>query len=202
MAMTLKIILCVVAGGLLGWGLPPLELSWLDTLVLASLCLLLFGVGLELGGDRRLLPSIRSLGPVVFVVPVSAALGSILGAAFVGYGAGIPIHESAAIGAGFGWYSLSAVIIAQVYAVEVGALAFLSNVIRELVALAIIPWIAVRFGYLAAVAPGGATSMDVTLPVIARSTDSRTTLVAFITGVLLSLAVPVLVPLLIGMGAG
>ena len=200
--MTFKIILLVVLGAVIGLALPMQDLTVLDGLISTALCLLLFGVGLSLGRDRHLFSSMRSLGRVVLVVPVGVAAGSIIGASLAGFVLGLPLNESAAIGAGFGWYSLSAVLISRVYAVEVGALAFLSNVLRELVALAIIPWIAVRFGYLAAVAPGGATAMDVTLPIIAKSTDSKTTLVAFVTGVLLSLAVPVLVPLLIGLGGG
>jgi len=61
----------------------------------------------------------------------------------------------------------------------------------------LIPLIARTAGRLAAVAPGGATAMDVTLPIISQSTDAQTTLVAFYSGTVLSALVPVVVPLII-----
>ncbi|MFZ5648571.1 MAG: lysine exporter LysO family protein [Bacillota bacterium] len=111
----------------------------------------------------------------------------------------MPLKEASAVGAGFGWYSLSGVILSQIYSVEAGALAFLTNVMREIIAFVLIPVLAARIGSLAAVAPGGATTMDTTLPLIARSTDADTTVIAFVNGATLSAMVPVLVPLLIGL---
>jgi uncharacterized membrane protein YbjE (DUF340 family) len=43
----------------------------------------------------------------------------------------------------------------------------------------------------------GATAMDTSLPIISKATDGDTTIVSFLTGAILSILVPVLVPLLI-----
>lgn len=111
----------------------------------------------------------------------------------------MPMNESAAIGAGFGWYSLSGGLLAKIYSVETGALAFLTNVSRELITFVVTPILAAKAGRMAAVAPGGATTMDTTLPLIARVTDPETALVALVNGTVLSSLVPVLVPLFISL---
>ena len=80
---------------------------------------------------------------------------------------------------------------------ETGALAFLTNVSRELIAFMLIPVLAAKLGHLVAVSPGGATTMDTTLPLIAKTTDADTTVIAVVNGTILSSMVPFLVPVLI-----
>jgi uncharacterized membrane protein YbjE (DUF340 family) len=88
-------------------------------------------------------------------------------------------------------------MITQIYNTETGTLAFLTNVWREILACIIIPIAAKYFGKYAAIAPGGATTMDVTLPVIQKSVGTDMVMTAFINGAILSAMVPILVPLLI-----
>ena len=94
------------------------------------------------------------------------------------------------------FYSVSAVILRGLGGAQLGTVAFMTNVLRELMAFLMIPFVARHFGRYAAVAPSGATAMDTTLPVIARATDDETALIAVISGVVLTALVPVLVPLL------
>jgi uncharacterized membrane protein YbjE (DUF340 family) len=82
--------------------------------------------------------------------------------------------------------------------VELGALAFIANVLRELLAIICIPLAARYLGSLVAIAPGGATTMDTTLPLIAEATQNEATVAAFINGAILSALVPILIPLLMG----
>jgi uncharacterized membrane protein YbjE (DUF340 family) len=196
--MTWKILGSLVLGVLTGLLLLPEGASnLLGPLTDISLAVLLFTVGFELGQDAELGQKIRNLPRISLVVPFVVAVGSLLGAVFAGLAVNVPMGDGALAGAGFGWYSLSAVIIAQDYAVTTGALALLTNVFREVFAILLIPFVARKVGYLPAVAPGGATAMDVTLPIIAQSTDAQTTLVAFYSGTVLSALVPIVVPLLI-----
>ncbi len=188
----------VLGGMALGFlFLDPSSLETLDVLVTAALWVLLFGIGLDLGRTSGLLVRIRGLGWAILTVPVAIALGSIIGTSLVAGWLGLAVREGAAVGAGFGWYSLSAVIISQNHDVALGAVAFLANVFRELLAIICIPLVAAKIGHLAAVAPGGATTMDVTLPLVAKSTSKDVTMAAFISGVILSGLVPILVPLLL-----
>jgi uncharacterized membrane protein YbjE (DUF340 family) len=184
----------------IGVGYLLLPEAWagvLDTVTTAAISILLLGIGLDLGESRETWQKLRRMRWRVFLVPLLVAVGSLAGTILAGLVINLPTNESSAVGAGFGWYSLSGVLLAKIYQVETGALAFLTNVIRELLAILLIPLLARRIGKVVAVAPGGATTMDVTLPLIARVTDTETTLVAFVNGVVLSLLVPVLVPLLI-----
>lgn len=198
--MTLLILACVSAGVLMGYGVfSPEIIQWFDGFITTALGILLLGVGIELGRSKELWKDLKKLGTHILWLPLAIALGSILGAWVVGTMLGFPPNESTAIGAGFGWYSLSGVLLTQIYQVDTGALAFLSNVFRELLAVLMIPFLAKYLGKLTAIAPGGATTMDVTLPLISRTTDERTTLVAFVTGVVLTMLVPILVPFLIGL---
>lgn len=162
------------------------------------LALLLVVIGVLLGADKRALAAIRQVGLRFLLVPLAIAAGSVAGAIVFWPLSGLSTGEAAAVGAGFGWYSLSSVMLANMGLPTAGAIALLSNVMRELIALSTIPLIARRIGAIHTLAPAGATSMDVTLPIIVRSAGASMGLLAFASGALLSLLVPVLVPLFAG----
>lgn len=197
--MITLILLSLVVGIVAGYtGVIP---AWVqanfDFLINCALCLLMWGIGLEIGGNRQILRQVGSLGYRIIFLPLAVAGGSIAGTLFVGSLLGMSPGDSAAIGAGFGWYSLSGVLLAKLHSVELGALAFLTNVSRETLSIILIPAVARYAGRYAAVAPGGATTMDVTLPLIVKFVGTDMALVAFFHGLVLSALVPVLVPLLV-----
>lgn len=196
--MTKYLVLTLILGILCGhFFVDPILIPTFEAALEWALLLLLFAVGLELGFTKNLGKQLRSMPKVVLLLPFVIALASMAGAVLVTVIIGLHPIEAAAVASGFGWYSLSGLLIAQSYDTALGTLAFLANVMRELIAIVITPFVAKRFGYLSAVAPGGATAMDVTLPVISRNTDAQTTIAAFYSGTVLTLLVPVLVPLLI-----
>lgn len=195
--MSISIIVAVVLGILAGLFVFPQGFSqYIGIIIDIGLCLLLFFVGMDIGRNKEIFKQIKQNGYKILLVPVAVGLGSIVGSMLGGFVLGLPVNESSAIGAGFGWYTLSAIELTK-YNVETGALAFITNVCRELFALISIPYIAKYIGKLEAIAPAGATAMDTALPVISKATDSNTAVVSFITGVVLSTLVPILVPLLI-----
>ncbi len=197
--MTVIIILSVVIGSLTGYFLFPKELYiYTDYVISIGLCVLLLFVGMDMGKQKGLFKQIKSIGWNIILIPVMIALGSIVGALAVGPFLGLAANESSAIGAGFGWYTLSAIVLAD-YSSELSTIAFLSNVFREVLAILFMPLIAKYIGYYEAVAPCGATSMDTTLPIITRYTDPKTAVVGFVSGVVLSILVPILVPILIAL---
>lgn len=196
--MTVRILGSLALGIFVGLlFLSPENLTHVALISDWALALLLFTVGYDLGRDQELGKKIKELPKTALAVPFLIALGSIAGTMLVGSLFRLASGESAAIGAGFGWYSLSAVIISQTYDVALGALALLTNIFREILAIILIPFIARRFGFLPAVGPGGATTMDVTLPIIAKNCDAQTTLIAFYSGTVLTALVPIVVPLII-----
>ena len=111
----------------------------------------------------------RSLNPRLIFLPVATILGTVSAAALVSL---ILPHRSApdcmAVGAGFGYYSLSSIFITQYKGPELGTIALLSNIMREIITLLCAPLLVRWFGNLAPISAGGATTMDTTLPIITR----------------------------------
>lgn len=192
-------ILLAVAGGMLcgRYVLSPAIAAVLDEMVTYLLAFLVFTVGIGIGRNREAWEQVRELGPRVILVPVAVAVGSLVGAGLAAPLLDMPFKDVLAVGAGFGWYSLSGVLIANTYSVELGTLAFLANVVRELTAFVAIPVLVTYVGKIAAIAPGGAATMDSMLPLITRVTDPQTALIAFVNGLLLTGAVPLLIPFIL-----
>ena len=95
---------------------------------------------------------------------------------------------------GLGWYSLSAIELSKISA-ELGSLAFLTNVFRELIAIFSVPFIAKYIGSLESVSVAGATAMDSLLPVINQNNSADVSIVAFFSGIILTSSVPILLAL-------
>ncbi|MFZ5965984.1 MAG: lysine exporter LysO family protein [Bacillota bacterium] len=198
--MTISILAAVILGILFGLFLFPQALiAHMGLIIDLGLCMLLFFVGIDIGRNKNIIDQIKDNGLRVLLVPIMVALGSIVGSTIGGVLLGLPFHEASAVGAGFGWYSLSAIELSK-YSAQTGALAFITNVSREIIAIISIPFVAKYIGKLEAIGPAGATAMDTALPVISESTDGRTAVISFITGVVLSILVPILVPFLISLG--
>lgn len=196
--MSWIIFLAVTAGITAGILIIPPSISrYSGVLINVGLCFLFFWVGLDIGKSKENLVKLKDYGWRIALVPVGIVIGSIIATIFAGKIMGYAAGEAGAVGAGFGWYSLSGVLISDLHSVKLGTIAFITNVSRELIALVSIPFVAKKFGYMEAIAPAGATAMDTTLPVISRSTSPEVTIIAFLTGVLLTALVPVFVPLML-----
>lgn len=187
-----------VAGILTGIaGILP---AWItqSSLDLYTLYLLLFLVGCGIGSDTQAVQNLLRLNLRTLLLPGCVAIGSILGAGILSFLLrDINLMDSMAVGAGFGYYSLSSILIAQIRGEELGVIALLANVFREVGTLLFAPFYARFFGKLAPIASGGATSMDTTLPVIQKYSGIQYAILSVINGVILSIAVPILVPLIL-----
>lgn len=166
---------------------------------LIALYMLLLFVGVVVGGDRRAWELVKRAHWRVALAPAATAVGTVLGvAALAALCHGLSVGRAVAVGAGFGYYSLSSVLLTRLTgSEELGVVALVSNILRELMTLVAAPLLVRWFGRLAPVAAGGATAMDTTLPVITRCSGKAYAVVAVFSGFILTLAVPVLLPLLI-----
>ena len=193
---SLIIILFFIAGCAVGLSdLVPFDLagSRVSTYVLY---VLMFSVGVTLGSDKSLAGRIRQLDPRLALLPVATAVGTLAGAALATpLIAPATVTDSLAVGAGFGYYSLSSIFIADLKSAELGTVALLCNVMREIFTLVAAPLVARWFGPLAAVSIGGATSFDTTLPVITRAAGRPYAVVSIFHGCALDFSVPFLVTL-------
>lgn len=193
------IILGVFAVGVVvGYARVTPEFVVRAELSLYALYLLVFLVGVGIGGGGKAVEVFRTISLRMALVPLSVIVGTFLGVALLaGVVPGLGIRESLAVGAGFGYYSLSSVIILKLHGETLAAVALLSNIFREIVTFTTAPILARHLFKLAPISVGGATTMDTTLPIVTRFTGKEYAMICVFNGIVLTLSVPVLVPLIL-----
>ncbi len=200
MRSSLIIILFFTAGCLLGaFGLIPIQIAE-TPITKIVLYTLMFCVGISIGSDKTLLKQLRSLNWRLALLPVMTMIGTFLGCLLLWI---ILNHYTAAdylaLGSGFAYYSLSSIFITEMRGVELGTLALLCNIMREVLALLFIPIVAKKMGPLAAITMGGATTFDTTLPIITQSVEKKYVVVSIFHGCILDLSVPFFVTFFCGL---
>lgn len=159
-----------------------------------ALCCLMFCVGLSLGNDSNTLKRFTKINPRFYLLPVATIVGTLSGCAIISFL--LPyrsVFDTMAVGSGFGYYSLSSIFITEYKGAELGTIALLSNIIREIMALLLAPLLVKYFGKLAPISVGGATTMDTTLPIILKFSGKEFAVISVFHGFMLDLSVPVLV---------
>ena len=191
-------------GCVLGWsGLIP---DWIAASDLSTyvLYLLMFQVGMNIGSDKKLKEILGSIRPQLLLVPLATISGTLLFSALISFVISRwSLFDCLAVGSGFAYYSLSSILITQFkeptigvqLATELGTIALLSNIFREMMALLGSPLIRKYFGKLAPISAAGVNSMDVVLPVITRYAGKEMIPVAIFHGILIDLSVPFFVSL-------
>ena len=161
-----------------------------------ALCALMFSVGISIGNNPQTLRNFRSLNPRLIFLPVMTILGTLAGSAVVSF---LLPHRSLtdclAVGSGFGYYSLSSIFITEYKGAELGTVALLANISREIVTLLAAPLLVRWFGNLAPISAGGATTMDTTLPIITQTVGQQFVIVSIFHGFVVDFSVPFLVTL-------
>lgn len=196
---SLIIVGCFVAGvlvALAGWlpeDLPMGEITkW-------GLYVLLVCVGFGLGMDEGFFASLKTLPLRSLLLPLVTIVGSLAGGLLAWWVVSL-MHTTApgladtlAVTSGFGYYSLSSVLLDEARGPMIATIALASNLLRELLTLLTAPLLRRWFGPYAVIASGGATSMDTTLPVAVRYGGSRYAPVSIYHGFFLTVAVPFIV---------
>jgi uncharacterized membrane protein YbjE (DUF340 family) len=163
-----------------------------------ALYILLFLVGIGIGADRRTWKVIRRANIKIFLLPISVIVGTLSIVGLLSFLIpNINYLDSLAIGSGFGYYSISSVLITKLKSETLGVMALLSNITREILTLLLTPFLVKYFGKLAPIASGGATSMDTTLPIITKFTGKEYALISVFNGIILTLIVPFLITLIL-----
>ena len=158
-----------------------------------ALCALMFSVGVSVGNDPQ---TLRSLTPRLIFLPVMTILGTLAGCAVVSlFLSHRSVTDCMAVGAGFGYYSLSSIFITEYKGPELGTIALLSNITREIITLLFAPLLVRWFGNLAPISAGGATTMETTLPITTRYSRQSFVVVSIFHGFVVDFSVPFLVTL-------
>lgn len=162
-----------------------------------ALAVLIFLVGIGIGHNiSELKKNLRTLRPGMLLLPLVTIIGTLAGALAVSLF--IPsrsIPEVLAVGSGFGYYSLSSILITETKGAELGIIALLANICREIITLLGAPLLCRLFGPLAPISSGGATSMDTTLPIITAVSGNKFAVLSVYHGFVVDLSVPLLVTL-------
>lgn len=195
----LGIIISVIIGILGGLFFKnSFILENVDSFISLGLFLLLFFVGMDIGNNNEVFNQLKNMSKKILLLPIITILGSLIGGAIASYFISLSLGESIAISSGMGWYSFSAIELSKINA-HLGGVAFLSNVLRELSAILFIPFIAKKIGSYESVATAGATAMDSVLPVINKSNPPDVAIIAFYSGLVITVIVPILVPSIVSL---
>lgn len=198
--MTKAIIASITLGFLCGFYLLPNKYVtafnlFADKSIVVLLCILLFFIGVDLGTEGKVVSIFRQVGWRIFVIPVAVALGTLTFAALASLILPVSPIESMTVASGMSWYSLAPAIISK-YSSELSAVSFIHNILRELLSIILIPIVAKKIGYVESVGLGGAAGMDVCLPVVEKATNANIAIYSFVSGTVLCMLIPVLVPFL------
>ena len=186
-------------GSLLGWigCLPPFLLE--GDITIYVLYLLIFQVWLSIGSDKKLKEILRSIRLRLLLVPFATIVGTLSFSALVSlFISQWSVFDCLAIGSGFAYYSLSSILITQLkepalgvqLATELGTIALMSNIMREIMTLLGAPLFVRYFGRLAPICAGGATTMDTTLPIITRYCGKDLVFISIFHGIIVDFTVP------------
>ena len=166
---------------------------------------LMFQVGIGIGSNKQLKELVKSLRPKMLLVPMVTIVGTLLFSAFASLLLSQwSVFDCMAVGSGFAYYSLSSILITQFkepsiglqLATELGTIALLANISREILTLLAAPLLVRWFGNLAPISAGGATTMDTTLPIITRTAGQQFVVVSIFHGFVVDFSVPFLVTFL------
>ena len=186
-------------GCVLGWSgrLPDVVIE--NDITVYVLYLLMLQVGLSIGSDKKLKDILGSIRPKLLLVPLATIAGTLVFSALVGLLlTQWSVFDCLAVGSGFAYYSLSSILITQLkepflgvqLATELGTIALMANIMREIMALLGAPLFVKYFGRLSPICAGGATTMDTTLPVITRYSGKDLVFISIFHGIIVDFTVP------------
>ena len=186
-------------GCVLGWSgrLPDVVIE--NDITVYVLYLLMFQVGLSIGSDKKLKDILGSIRPKLLLVPFATIAGTLVFSALVSLLlTQWSVFDCLAVGSGFAYYSLSSILITQLkepflgvqLATELGTIALMANIMREIMALLGAPLFVKYFGRLSPICAGGATTMDTTLPIITRYSGKDLVFISIFHGIIVDFTVP------------
>lgn len=195
-----KVIIKYMSPFVLGWILGALihfNTQFLVNLIDYELYILASILGYIMGKEfnlRLILNSSRNALLSILITIIGDIIVALI--IFVTHIANLPI--ALAITLASGWYSYVGPLVAVTTNPYLGTLAFLINFLREQLTYVLIPvLLKLKFEPRSAIAVGGATAMDTTLPLYVETLGKEYALSAMVSGVILTLVIPIILPLII-----
>ncbi len=182
----------------LAFGYGAAELfSHLDISLHISTWNLLLGFMFLIGLDLAYSPLDRSwLNWKILLVPLACIIGSILGALAVSFAISeISLKDLIMLSQGYGFYSMTGIVITQLKDAHLGSIALINDLFREIFSILFMYLIGWRYPR-SAISAAGATAMDVTLPMVKQSCGNDFIPHAMVSGFILSVLAPIVVSIL------
>ena len=157
----------------------------------AFLLLMIGIIGADLAQIRL---SRQWVSPAMLALPGLVVVGSMLGGSLVAWLADVPLKAGLALSSGYGWFSLSSVMVAEALGKAYGTMALNIDLLRELLAFVILYAVG-RWWPVVGLAAAGATAMDSSLPIIKQVCSPSVIPMAMVSGFLLTLLAPFMMSL-------
>lgn len=189
---SLIIVVFFAAGCLCGYGayVPAIP----DEASFYTLCVLMGCVGFSVGQSAEVRQNIRRLDRRLMWLPLLTVCGTLIGILVVAlFISRYSVFDWLAVGSGFGYYSLSSILVTEAKGSELGTLALMINIVREIITLVAAPLLYRWLGPLSPIAAGGCTTGDTTLPVISGVCGKEFVPLSIFHGLTIDFMVPFLV---------
>ncbi|NWF07128.1 MULTISPECIES: lysine exporter LysO family protein [Pseudomonas] len=184
---------CLIALIALASGVVAFHIDWLGgrlQTIMPSTTHLLYGlvmlVGLDLYGVR---PDTSWYSLRTLKIPCVVVIGSLIGGGIASFVIGAPLALSLALSSGFGWFTLSGILVGQQAGDAYGVVALLTDLFREFMAIALMYSLGSK-NARQCIAAGGATSLDSTLPIIKKTCSASYVPLALVSGFVLTVLAP------------
>lgn len=194
--MTIGIIAFLALGIIFGRLFPEIARQ-IDTGTAITFCLLfmLVIVGINLSFSKNNMAEIKTKAKDVFIIVLGSTVGSLIASCITGTLLGLNTAQAGAIGIGLGWASFIGVALSSV-SVYLGTVAFLTNSMRELMAIVGMKIYMKKFGKRAAISAAGSTAIDTSLGVITRYAGKEYAVTSILCGTILSFVTPFMLSIL------
>lgn len=188
--MPASIIIGLAAGVLLR---SVISTSMTDPFFTVALMVLYICVGISQGANKEVFFYLKLIGFRVVFISIAILLGSLIGGIVSGIMLKLPLYISTTSAAGMSFYSITGAYMTQQYGIEIGTYGFIVNVMREFFTVLTMPLL-IKISPGAPIAAGAAGDMDTMLAPITKFVGIRLSLVTLLTGTLLTLVVPLILP--------
>lgn len=189
---SLRVFIALVLGFIVGL-FPLFVWQYTENIIQVVLVFLLLLIGIQLRSNNISLKQIllNKVGiATTLIVIISTFIGGIVAALLLG----LPLRIGLGMSSGFGWYSLSGILMTEAHGAIIGSATFLNDILRELFAIILIPTLIKRYK-LTTLGLCGATSMDFTLPMLQKGAGIMIVPAAIVQGFLLTLLMPIFMTL-------
>jgi uncharacterized membrane protein YbjE (DUF340 family) len=189
---SLRVGIALITGFIVGL-LPLFIWEYSEDITKFTLVFLLLLIGIQLRSNNVSLKQIL-LNKVGIITTIIVMLSTLFGGIIASFILSQPVRVGLAMSSGFGWYSLSGILMTEAHGPIIGSATFLNDILRELCAIILIPTLIKRYR-LTALGLCGATSMDFTLPMLQKGAGVSIVPPAIVQGFLLTLIMPILMTL-------